>query len=244
MSQSSFSIWFKSFLRRNDSKLLKNTFSKSSSSEAILVDQEISDKILLLSTASLKVSLIAARGVVNVVKAQAGASTASKMALYTASELCRCTEHAVTLVTDAMRRAHQPAKGTAHPTRTRLPITVNIEPLAVDISLWADKIDVDNQKIIEQVKRGKGNHARKSPRDRTTYVISLIAVSEVARAIADVVGAHILLALHTAQRCIPSLEELTLAISVATTQAALCVAESVVVMDHRDPPSYEDLRPE
>jgi hypothetical protein len=243
MSQSSVSIWFKSLLRRNDAKLLKNTSSKSFSSKAIPADQDISDKILLVSTASLKVSLIATRGVVNVVKAQAGSSTTSKMALYTASELRRYTELAVKIVTNTTRRAHQQAKGTAHPTRNQLPDIVNMEPLAVYISRWADDIDVDIQKSIDRIMRGEGNHARKSPRDRTTYVIGLIAVSEVARAIADVVGAHIRLGRRTTT-CIPSLEELMLAISVSITQATLCVAESVVVMEDRNPPSYEDLRPE
>lgn len=239
MSQSSLSIWLKPLLRRNDAKLLKNTSSKPLTHLAVNLEQEISDRVLTVSIASARVSSIAARGVLNVVKAQAGAPTTAAMALRTADELCKCAEFVAGLAAGGARHARDVAAGTAHPTDTGLRVAVDLKPVAANISLWAHEVDVSVRNTVDQIKYAQGKYARRSSHHRASVAAGLTAVAEVARTVADVVEAHIDIAART--KSVPSVEELTLAIALATTQAALAVAEAVSFMNHRHPPPNENL---
>ena len=198
------------------------------------VKQGISDKVLAVSIASAKVSSIAARGVLNVVKAQAGAPTTAAMALRTADELRKCTEFAAGLASAGGHRARNIAKSTAHAKKSGRRITWDLKPVAANISLWAHEVDVSAQYIIREIMYARGKYAHRSLHHRESVVAGLRAVVEVARTIANLVEAHIAIALSTAGD-VPTVEALTLAIAVAATESALAVAEAVSIMDHRHP---------
>lgn len=227
-------------LQNPGTKPLKNTSPVSLSGAGVNVEQGISDKILAISIASAKVSSIAARGVLNVIKAQAGAPTTATFALRIADELRQCTESVAALASRDGQHALKIAKSTAHATQSSQLIIVDLKPVAANISLWAHEVDVSTREAIGEIMDARGKCAHRSLHQRESIVAGLRAVAEVARTIANIVESHVAIARRTT-KCVPTVEALTLAIAVAVTESALAVAEAVFIMDHRHPPPYEAL---
>ena len=239
MPRPSRSTWFKSLLHRIDAKpLLKTTSSKSLTCGTIQKEQAISDKLSIIYTASTKVSSIAARGVLDVVKAQAGASTTSNMALRTADEISRLTELATRLAAPDVRDV---ARSIPRPAQIGLPVTMDSKPRATRISRWAENGEVYCQGSVDKINRAEGEYAQKSPHHRASMAAALTALVEIARAVADVVEARIAIEIIApALKSVPSVQELTLAIGTAATQAAFAVAEAATLVDLGRPPPYEE----
>lgn len=243
MPPSSLSTWFKSLLRLNDVKLLlTNTSLRSLTYATFGVGPEISDKLSLIYTASTKVSSIAARAVLDVVKAQDGASTTSIMAHCTADEMSRCTKFAVELVTSDVPCARNVAKNTTHPTKIGLRV-IDLKRKASSISRWAQENEADCRMFVDRINRAEGKYARTSPHHRASVAAMMIAYSEIARTVADIVETRVAIAITApALKSVPSVEELVLAIDAAATQAAFDVAQAAKLMDRGRPPPYEEPR--
>lgn len=243
MPRSSRSTWLKSILPQNGAKLLLTSRSSKPLTHATFkIVPDLSDKLSIIFTAPGKVSSIAARAVLDVVKAQAGASTTSNMALRTADELSRCTKEAARLAVCDERCARDVAKSTAHPTQAGLPVAMDLKPRAARISRWAQKCDADSRVFVDKINRAEGKYAKKSPHHRASMAAALTALAEIACIVADVVEARIAISIAAPTvKSVPSVKELTSAIDAAATQAAFAVAEAATLVDRGRPPPYENL---
>lgn len=92
--------------------------------------------------------------------------------------------------------------------------------------------------IIDQCNRAQGIYAQRSPYWRAAHAAYSTALGEIARAIADVVEAYIVVAAPAAESFL-LVEELLLLTSVAATKAAVAVADAVTFASREAPSSYE-----
>lgn len=203
-SSSSLSAWFKSFPRRTDEKLplrtnafLKKallrtcctrttTTNNKNKMELELKVKEISDKISIIYSASIKIGSIAARAVLDVIKAQDGngdgdgaastTTTSLNMARRTANQIANCTKRAIVLaMLDGLR-----ARNFAQRTQLDIPVPATMnssKPRAVRLSRWAEECDADARMIVDRINRGEATYARKSPRYKAAMIIAAPALA-------------------------------------------------------------------
>ena len=239
MPQWSLSIWLKTILlhrnHRNDAKSLPtNTSWKRPRPQAILdMMQTVDDKLSFVTIASARVSSIAARGVQDIIKAQAGASTTSHAVSVIASRLSQITKFPMCVTALNERRARDAAKNTVYPTK------VELKGMSACITYWAHGCDLNSRDLINEMKRADGKFARKSLRVTRSLTVTSTACAEVACTIAEIVEAHSIIFAQS-KKPIPSLEELLLGIHIATTKAVSEAAETVTFVDRGLPPPYEN----
>lgn len=231
----SLSIWWKSRLRRNDTKVLEKTSLKSCNRETVNVEQKADDKNLAVSIACAKVGSIAVRGVLNVVEAQAGASTTADMTICIVEQISKCINRLAKIAVKAARRVRDVAESTEHPTQTGLPIAINLKPVATAVSFDAHGIDI--RKYIDRIDK-----TQRPPYHMASLAAAAIAMAEVNRAIVDVVEAYIASIAAPTTMSVPSFEKLIFAVAAAAIESARGVADAVIFMNKIPSPPYEDLK--
>lgn len=235
MPQSSLSTWLESRLRRNGKKVFENTSLKSLNCGAVNVKQEAGDKEVAVSIAFAKVGSVAARGVLNAVKVEAGAPTTTRMAKCMVGYISGCINSLAAATVRAARSIRDETEGTAHPTQVGLPIAMNLRPVATAVSLCSHDIDVRLRKIGDRM-----NKARRTPHDMACFAACMAAIAELKHAFIDVVEAHIASIAAPTTMSVPSLEKLVLAVAATATESARGVADAVIYMEKIPPPPYED----
>lgn len=217
------------------------TPSRSLTYATIAEEQAISDKLSTIYTASTKVSSIAARGVLGVVKAHAGASLDLSMASRTADGISSCMKHAARLAASDARCAHDVVRNISDPAQIDLSVIMDSKPKAARISRWADNCVFDCRMVVGKINRAEGKYAQMSLHHRAGMVAGLTTMTEIARIVADVVEARIAIeTIAPALKSVPSVQELISAIDVAAPRAAFAVVEAAAIVDRGRPPPYEE----
>ena len=238
MSQSSRCSWLKSHLRRNETKPLKNISQpKSLTYGAANGEQSAGDRVTAMSTATFKVSSIAALGVLNVVKAQAGAYSTRHMALRVAELLAYCTRCIAKKTAKYVQWSREWTEKNADPTKSGQPLYMSLSKVAPAVFNYVHHRNV--VRILESTDR-KIQDPKRPPHSKATATAVATAVADISYAMVDVVEAHITIApiIALSDR---SLENLILAVAAAAQQAAQAIADTVVFMDQRPSPLYEEF---
>ena len=238
MPPSSLYTWLKSVFHGNDAKLILENTSKPPTLTAVIVEQEVDDKLLSVATASARISSIATRGVQDVIKAQAGASTTSIKAFRMAKLLSDCTKIPIMYATDVERRARDVVKNTAQPTQVELPVVTDLKIIAARISGWAHKCDEYARDAVDSLNRAEGKYTQNSRCFKMTVAATLTGAAEAACTVSKIVEDHVAAIAHS-KKPVSFIEALLFAIHIASTQAAFAAAEAVTVRDPERPPPYE-----
>lgn len=223
-----------------DAKSLRGKTSSKPSTEAadaaikLEWEQRANEKLSVSIAASARVSSIAARGIQDVIKAQAGASTTSTSALHYAKEFSEFTTIPIRIVADVENKARDRPSIISYMTPA-----ADLERIATRISRWAQKEDNFFRDKVDRLNRAEGEFARKGPRYRATTVAACTALAEAIRTIAQIVEAHVAV-ITQSKKPVPSIETLLICIQIATSQAAFAAAEAVTVRDAERPPPYEE----
>lgn len=232
MPLSSLYPWLKFCFQESDPKpRLENT--KPPTQTAVILEQIVDVQISAITTASARVSSIAARGVQDVIKLYAGESSASSMALRATKVFSDCTKSPIKIVAEVQRCAYDAAINTTRSTQADLSV------ISARISRWAHTCDVDVRDIVGQMNRAEGRYAGKSARFRMGGVAIFIAAAEVACTISKIVEDHVAVAAQN-KITVPSIEALLFAIHFATVQDAFATTETVTFVDPERPPPYEE----
>lgn len=239
MPLSSLYTCLKFLLRGKDAKPpLGGGSSKPRTKSPSKMEQEVDDKLSIISTASARVSSIAARGIQNMIKAQAGASTASNMTFRAAKQISQGTKIPLVIVASFERHARDTARAITHRSDADRLAARNLQTITARISHWTHQCDVRIRDFIDSVNHAEGKYARKSPRYRASVVAALTALAEVICTVAQIVEAHSVTVRQT-NKSVPYIKELLLGIHLATSQAVFAAAETVAVVDRRRPPPKE-----
>lgn len=119
------------FFRRTDANIAENV--SSNLTIPMNVDSDIGKEAVVILSAYLKVSSIAARGIRDVIKAQAGAPTTSAIAECASEEFSHCTKRPIDLAAHA--RARKIDENTVPFARfNRSSVVADLKPVAAVIS--------------------------------------------------------------------------------------------------------------
>lgn len=235
MSLSWLPTWWNTRRRRNDTKVIENTSPNSRHRQTVNMKHKAEIRKMTISIASAKVGSIAVRGLLNVVKAQAGASTTAQVTTCAFEYMSKCINRMAKLAAWEARRVRDVAEGAQNPTQTGLPILINLRPVAAAVSLDAHKLSVYFHKCID----GK-DKTQMTPHEAASYAATMVAMSEVLRAVADVVEAYIASIISPTTISVPCLEKMVFAVAAAAIESARGIADAVIYMENRPPPPYED----
>ncbi|KAI1777284.1 hypothetical protein F4818DRAFT_457167 [Hypoxylon cercidicola] len=209
-------------LHKNATKFLEKTVRKSSAEEA-----RACNTVDALSIASTKVGSVAATAVLNVIKAQAGASTTVAVARYAAEIISSRFSSLTRIIPSTVSSALMAASVTSQP--------LSLWRLWAVIYSILDSCQTDadrDAKFVAYRVRGSltGSHAS------ATVVALTDAVVDVVRAVTDIIFDYITAAKPTIES-IQSVESLSLALMEAASQAANAAANAVAFVGSKASPS-------
>lgn len=227
------SVWWRSRLGRKETRIFENTSTKSHSRETVNVEQIVDDRNVAISVALSEVSNIAARGLLGVVKAQAGASTTAEMVICLHKYFSECVYG---LANNAINVARDIAERAKHHTQTDLPIVIDLRPVVTDFFDGADEIDFYLRKNFDKVDK-----ATKTSYHLESLSATAKAISELNHAIANVVKVHIASIAEPTTMCVPYLEKLLYTAAATATESMRGIVDAVKLMKNNPPPPYEDL---
>ncbi|KAI6082071.1 hypothetical protein F4821DRAFT_264274 [Hypoxylon rubiginosum] len=221
------SIGLKLYLHRNATKLLDKTLGKPPVEK---VRVRIRNTNPALATASSKVGSIAALAVLNVIKAQAGASTTAAVALYAAECISSCFKVLTEGIPDAIRTVLLADAMEYSP--------LSLQPLKRLTSLFIDLSPtrtIDRARVVAHRVRGSlsGHQAN------ATVAAIAAAQMDVIGAVTDVIFDYIATTEPTDEDALWSLKKLAFAMIEAASQGAAAVAQSVAMVTNQPPPYRE-----
>ena len=168
------------------------------------------------------------------------------MARLAANEYSRCTKFAIKLANDTYAR-EMSKLAAATPSTKKMDLSVvaavDLKLIPARMSCWADHVIVQQQSVIDQCNRAKGNCAQKPLRWREAYVIYWIGLGELVRVIVDVVEVYIDIVIASRNTFSTSgfwsVEKFLLELHVATSKAVGSIANAVNFVTKHCPP-YEE----